>query len=410
MNQSPTCEQLPIHLNREKQAMKTNRWARVKSRLWRLSKYILIAAVIGGGIFWYRFNPVSVIEHRVERGEIVAESMGTGTLEAHFKSTISPRISGRIQAVSVDMGDRVTAGKLLVKLDDVDMKPQVEIAQASVVVAQSALDRLQADREQSLAVLEQATAEHERALRLRPSGAVSQGDVDKSTSDWKVAQAGVARADAALIEGRKQLVAAETNLAYRKALLGDTEIVAPFDGLIVQRHRDPGDIAVPGSAVLTLVSTDELWITAWVDETEMSRVAIGQPARVLFRSEPDRAYRGEVARLGRQADRETREFTVDVRVLELPKNWAIAQRAEVYIETERKKSVPLIPAKYVQWRSDTPGVFCKVGNRAVWRAVKLGLHSREEVEVTEGLQPGDWILVSADGKTTTIEGRRISVP
>ena len=95
----------------------------------------------------------------------------------------------------------------------------------------------------------------------------------RSPSDWKIAQAGVARTDAALVEGRKQLIAAETNLAYRKALLGDTEIVAPFDGLIVQRQRDPGDIAVPGSAVLSLISTKELWITAWVDETEMSRVA-----------------------------------------------------------------------------------------------------------------------------------------
>jgi HlyD family secretion protein len=366
--------------------------------------------VIGGAIYWVKFAPLPVTELRVDRGEIVAEVMGTGTLEAHFKSTISPRISGRIQEVLVDMGDRVTAGKLLVRLDDVDMKPQVEIAQATVVVSQSVLDRLQADQSQALAVLEQTSAEHERALRLRPGGAISQEDVDKSTANWKIAQAGVARTDAALIEGRKQLIAAETSLAYRKALLGDTEIVAPFDGLIVQRQRDPGDIAVPGSAILTLISIKELWITAWVDETEMSRVAIGQPARVVFRSEPDHAYRGEVARLGRQADRETREFTVDVRVLELPKNWATAQRAEVYIETDRKKTVPLIPAKFVQWRDDTPGVFCKVGNRAQWRAVKLGLHSREVVEVTEGLQPGDRVVVPADGKTTAIEGRRISVP
>ena len=95
--------------------------------------------------------------------------------------------------------------------------------------------------------MEQTTVEHKRALELLPQNAISQSEVDKITADWKIAQAGVARAEAALVEGRKQLIAAETNLAYRKALLGDTEIVAPFDGLIVQRHRDPGDIAVPGS-------------------------------------------------------------------------------------------------------------------------------------------------------------------
>ena len=196
----------------------------------------------------------------------------------------------------------------------------------------------------------------------------------RSPPNWKTAQAGVARTDAALIEGRKQLIAAETNLAYRKALLGDTEIVAPFDGLIVQRQRDPGDIAVPGSAILTLISTKELWITAWVDETEMSRVAIGQPARVVFRSEPDHAYRGEVARLGRQADRETREFTVDVRVLELPKNWAVGQRAEVYIETARQDRSDRLAQPSISFGATGNRAYCPSRrHRAAWRDLTLGL-------------------------------------
>jgi HlyD family secretion protein len=379
-------------------------------RLWQIAKLAAIVAVVVGAVYWVKFSPVPVTEHRVELGDIVAEVMGTGTLEAHFKSTISPRISGRIQEVLVDMGDRVTAGQLLVRLDDRDLKPQVEIAQAAVAVSQATLDRLQADRTQALAVLEQTSADHKRALGLLPSRAISQEDADKITADWKTAQAGVARADAALVEGRKQLIGAERNLAYRKALLADTEIVAPLDGLIVQRQRDPGDIAVPGSPILTLISTRELWITAWVDETEMSRVAIGQPARVVFRSEPDRAYRGEVARLGRQADRETREFTVDVRVLELPKNWAVGQRAEVYIETARKTRVTVLPAQYVLWRDGKPGVFVRQGQHAAWRGLTLGLGSREAVEVVAGLEPGDGVVAAAGGTTTAIEGRRISAP
>jgi HlyD family secretion protein len=365
---------------------------------------------VAGVVYWLKFSPVPVTEHEVARGEIVAEVMGTGTLEAHFKSTISPRIAGRVQEVLVDQGDVVKTGQLLVRLDDVDMKPQVEIAQASVAVAQSALDRLQADQGQALAVLEQTSVEHKRAQELLPQNAISQSEADKITSDWKVAQAGVTRAEAALVEARKQLIAAETNLAYRKALLGDTEIVAPFDGMIVQRYRDAGDIAMPGSPVLILVSTQELWITAWVDETEMSRVAEGQPARVLFRSEPDHAYRGEVARLGRQADRETREFTVDVRVLELPENWAVGQRAEVYIETARKADVTVLPAQYILWREEQPGVLVRQGQRAVWHDVALGIGGREAVEVVDGLEPGDWVVASANAKNPAIAGRRISVP
>ena len=383
---------------------------RMKRRLWQMVKLLALAAVAGGLIYWLKFSPLPVREHEVKLGDIVAEVMGTGTLEAHFKSTISPRISGRIQEVSVDMGDMVTAGQLLVRLDDVDMKPQVAIAEASVVVAQAAIERLQSDRLQATAVLEQTTTDRERALRLQPGGAISQEEVDKTTANWKIAQAGVARAEAAIVEGRKQLLAAEMSLAYRKALLSDTEIVAPSDGLIVERQRDPGDIAVPGSAVLSLISTKELWISAWVDETEMSRISIGQPARILFRSEPDKAYRGEVSRLGRQADRETREFTVDVRVLELPKNWAVGQRAEVYIQTAQKTGVTVVPARHILWRDGKPGVYIRQGRRAAWRDLTLGLRGREVVEVVVGLEPGDWVVVPAGDKTRALEGRRISSP
>jgi HlyD family secretion protein len=382
----------------------------IRRWLWRTAKFAVIAAAIGGAVYWAKFAPLPVTEHRVERGEIVAEIMGTGTLEAHFKSTISPRISGRLQGVLVDMGDAVTAGKLLVRLDDVELKPQVEMAQASVEVAKATLDRLKADRGQAQAVLEQTTAEHTRGLNLLPNNAISQSDIDKITAEWKTAQAGVARVEAALVEGRKQLIAAEMNLAYRKALLADTAVVAPYDGLIVQRHRDPGDIAVPGSAVLSLISTKELWITAWVDETEMARVAVGQRARVVFRSEPDRAYRGEVARLGRQADRETREFTVDVRVVDLPKNWAVGQRAEVYIETGRKTGVTVLPTKYVLWRNARPGVFMRQANRAAWRDLKLGLRGKEAVEVAAGLEPGDVVVLPVGGENPAIEGRKLSSP
>lgn len=159
------------------------------------------------------------------------------------------------------------------------------------------------------------------------------------------------------MEGQKELVAAEKTLEYHRARLADTEIRAPFDGLIVKRHRDPGDVVVPGSAILTLISTDELWISAWVDETEMGRLRTDQSARVVFRSQPERSYPGTVVRLGLEADRETREFIVDVRVLELPQNWAVGQRAEAFVEIARKDEVILLPAKFVIDGGDDPGVF-----------------------------------------------------
>ena len=135
-----------------------------------------------------------------------------------------------------------------------------------------------------------------------------------------------------------------------------------------------------------------------------------QTARVIFRSEPSRPFPGKVVRLGREADRETREFIVDVRVLELPQNWAVGQRAEVYIETDRKASVVLLPAMYVVRRDDGVGVYVNADGHAVWRPVELGLRNREFVEVIEGLEPGETIVLPTDPRNRLSDGRRIVTP
>jgi RND family efflux transporter MFP subunit len=375
---------------------------------WRLLQVVAVVAVVAAGASWY-FAPVPVRSHRVGTGEIVAEVMGTGTLEARVKSTISPKIAGRVHEIFVDQGDQVQAGQLLFTLDDAELKQQVEIAQATIDAWNASLERLKADQEQAEAVLKLARQNFERIKHLVASKVVTTGELDSVTEQMQVGESGLSRAVAALFEGRKQVVTAEKTLAYNKARLADTRVTAPFDGLIVKRHRDPGDVGVPGSPVLTLASTEEIWVSAWVDETEMARLRVGQPARVVFRSEPARPYQGEVARLGREADRETREFVVDVRVATLAENWAVGQRAEVYVEVARHPDVTVLPATFVFWKENVPGVYCLTGNRATWRTVTLGARNAEIVEVTEGISVGDVVLMPDAGKNMSLENRRVVV-
>jgi len=375
-------------------------------RLWLLAKVVLVIAVVAGVVYWLRFAPVAVVRHEIGRGEVVAEVMGTGTLETHFRATISPKISGLITEVLVDQGDHVKAGQVLVKLDDRDLRRQVEAAEATVAADEASVKRQEADRVRAGAVLEQAKLYMDR-LNAAPGGAVSQLDRDKGVEALNVAQAGVASAEAAILEGRKQLIAAERTLDFYRVRLSDALITAPFDGLIVRRDRDPGDIVVPGTSILSLISLNEIWVSAWVDETEMARLKPGQPARVVFRSEPDRSYKGEVARLGREADRETREFVVDVLVRELPKNWAVGQRAEVYIETARRPDVVILRSGDIVWRDSGPGVFLDQQGHARWQPVRLGLRGRETVEILEGVQAGQFVLVPADAKVPLRDGQRV---
>jgi RND family efflux transporter MFP subunit len=189
----------------------------------------------------------------------------------------------------------------------------------------------------SQAVLEQARKDAKRLAGLLASNAVSQTDSDKAAEALQVAEADLKRSNAAIAEAQGQVLVAEKTMLHRKEQLAFTQITAPYDGLIIRRDREPGEMLVPGATLMELISLDELWIRAWVDETEMPRLAKGQKARVVFRSEPQKNYPGVVSRLGREMDRETREFLVDVRVEQLPVNWAVGQRAEVYIQIDPAK-------------------------------------------------------------------------
>jgi len=373
----------------------------------RIVKGAIAACVVAGTVYWFRYSPIAVESHTVERATIVAEVLGTGTLEARVETTISPRIQGRIVEVLVDQGGRVSEGDLLVRLDDDELKQQVAIAQANLDAASAAIVRLTTDKDRATAVADQAQASYERTQSLLAQKAMSRAEADKATEGLAIAQAGVSRAEAAIAEGQKELVAAEKSLQYHQARLLDTEIRAPFDGLIIKRIRESGDVVVPGSSILTLISTDELWISAWVDETEMARLRDDQSARVVFRSEPDKSWPGQLVRLGRETDRETREFIVDIRVLELPTNWAVGQRAEAFIEVERRRDAITIPARFVISRDGEQGVYVNVDGTAAWHPVNNGVRGRDTVEVLEGIEVGDVVVTPPDGASALRNGRHV---
>jgi HlyD family secretion protein len=384
--------------------------ANILGPLRRSWKWLLLLAVAGLAVARVKFAPVPVEAVPVRVDTVVAEVMGTGTLEARVKTTLSPRIQERLAEVLVDQGDSVQAGQLLARLDAGELERQLAVAEATLDAVKASLTRTRTEEERALAVLEQARLTHDRALALRATQIAAPADVDKAIELRQVADAEVNRARAAIAEAELEVITAERNLAYHRERLGFTQLTSPYDGLVVRRDRDPGGVVVPGSSILQLISTNELWIAAWVDETAMVALAPGQPARVLFRSLPDTPFPGRVARLGREADRETREFLVEVRVEQLPANWAVGQRAEVFIETGRQSAAKVIPQRLVAWRGREPGVFVDAQGRAEWRTVRLGARGRELVEVTTGLAEGDRVVAPPGIQAKPLrEGQRVKV-
>jgi len=375
----------------------------------KLLPWLIVAAVVAFAVYRVKFSPMPVTAHTIATGEVRGEVMGTGTLEARVKTTISPRIQERLAEVLVDQGDIVKSGQLLARLDDAETKQQVAIAEATLAAARATVERVRADEARAQAVLKQTQQDHQRSIDLLAGKITSQADFDKTAEALHVAEADLKRTQSAIVEAQSQGFTAEKTLLYQKEHLAFTEMRSPYDGLVTRRDRDPGGMVVPGASILQLVATNEIWVSAWVDETAMTGLKAGQPARVVFRSEPAKSYAGEVARLGREADRETREFVVDVRVKELPENWTIGQRAEVFIETGHKSNVLLLPPQFVRWREGRPGVFVNDHGKSRWREVTLGLRGLQNVEVTQGLSAGDQIARPVEGQKQPLsEGQHIA--
>lgn len=381
---------------------------RITHGLFKWWKWSLISILVIAGFYWLQIRPVPVKGYQVTQGEIVAEVIGTGTLEAKVQTVVSTKIPGRILEIRVDQGDQVSAGQVLLRLEDSEFRQQVEIARSALDAAKATVERVQADGVRAQAILEQARIEYGRRESLITSRSIAANEIDKRKVELKVAEADLEKTRAAVVESRKNLVVAQNTVDYYLARLSDTLIIAPFDGLIIRRDRDPGDVVVPGTSIFLQISTRSLWVRAWVDETEMQRITEGQKARVVFRAEPENIYSGKVVRLGRETDRETREFLVDVGIEQLPRNWSVGQRADVYIETADKNAVTIVPSQLITRNQGEIGVIAYRDGRAAWQPIKIGLRGQTHVEIVEGLSPGE-IVVSMQGPDLIPEGRRIEI-
>ena len=375
----------------------------ILSKSW---KWILLIILIALVIYKVKFSPVPVSTSVALHGEVVEEVMGTGTLEAHYQTTVSSKIQGLIVELLADQNDWVESGQLLARLDDSDLAREVSTQEAIVNADEATVERVKADQARSKAIFDQAQRDYDRYAGLLVSKSISQEVMDKTVQGLAVAEADVARSIAAIREADRQVLAARERLRFQQARLGDTRIYSPFSGLIVKRDRDVGDIVVPGATIFRLVSTREMWVSAWIDETSMAGLKAGQKARVIFRSETKQAFGGKVVRVGREVDRETREFKVDVGLENLPQNWAVGQRAEVYIETARKNDVINIPLQALVWRKTTPGVYLANEGRAHWREVSLGSRGIDRVEILKGLSLNDSIITGPDPYQLT-DGLRV---
>ncbi len=365
----------------------------------RLALAALLVASIGGG-FWLSeryLNPSTAQAFTVSQHPLNWTVRGPGLVDATNKVSLTAKMQGRLSAVNVVRNQAVHAGEILAKLEADEIKSQLTSAEAEADAASSAVGIAESNEVRAKAVLERLQADLGRRKQLAVTGVISKVEIETLQSTLRQAEAEWRSAQTSILRTEAQMRAAGANVKVIKARLEETIIRSPMNGVVVQRDRNVGDVALPGAIILQLVEPSSIIVSARFDESNMGAISQGRSARVVFVSAPRTEYPGKVLRIGRLVDEETREFTADVTLEELPVNWALGQRATVLVETTTDPNLLLAPQRFIQRQSGKPSVWVLDGSRARKRAVVLGAAIGPYVEIRSGVAT-DEVLIDPVGR------------
>ena len=374
-----------------------------------LLRLVIGIAIVAAVVYFVVLKPVPVQSHTVARGTVVREALGSGSIESRRLVGVGFEVTARVAEIYVDQGDKVTANQVLARLDDRTFQAAVALARQEVALVESTIQRLEADIERAKAVLEGARDGLRRIIPLVEEHTASEEQLDIAREREKVAVAELARAEAALIEGRAATSVAQSKLESAQVELARTVLHSPFDGTVILREREVGDVAVPGAPVLRLAASDTIWASVWVDESHLDSLRVNLPARIVLRSEPEHSFRGQVARIGREVDRETRELLVDVGFQDPPDHLVFGQRVDLWIELSRASETLRIPAGLLVHVDGRQGVFVNRRGRARFEEIEVGLVGTEFFEVVSGLEEGTTVLFPRTPKHALKDGDRIEL-
>jgi RND family efflux transporter MFP subunit len=326
-------------------------------------------------------QPLVVKVARVRRGNISVPIRATGTIFPDHESKIGPKISGVIEIVHVDEGDQVKEGQTVAQIDQKELLIAVRQGRAAVRVAEAQLKEAELN-EVNLG------KERERLANLLKKNAISQQRYDDIDTAHAMA---VARIE--LI--RAQILSAKENLAMAEQKLMDTKIVAPFSGLIVKRFINEGEFVstMPPTPLFLIMNIDKVEMEVGLSEVHLATVDVGNPVEITVDTYPGVTFRGEISTINPMVDPGSRAFKVKVEIPNKDHRLKSGMFARAKIHPEIHEDVLVIPFKSVVNRGGGTYVFLLNGDIAALQAVQVGITDEEEIEVIDGLQEGEEVVV-----------------
>jgi HlyD family secretion protein len=359
--------------------MKIRRW-------WFVVAGVVLLLLVLGRLFTQGPQGIEVETATVGRGPVedAVTNSQAGTVKSRQRSRLGARGAGRVVAILRREGATVRNGELLIQLDDLTARGQLEVARRDVGAARAARASAQAT----------ATLAHrafERASQLIRDGSISQEIMDQARSGEDAAAAGLQGAQAQLDRANAAVQLAEDGLR-------DLRVTAPFDGVVTQRFVEVGEAVVPGQPVLEIMNPDSLYVSAPIDEMDVGRLKFVLPARVTLDPYPGVTWTGTVTRVAPFVNdvlQQNRTLEIEVALppaadKPVPKPGA---SADVEIVMQRKGDVLRVPTSALL---EGHRVLVMERGRAKSREVKTGLHDWTWTEVLTGLAGGETVITSLD--------------
>jgi multidrug efflux pump subunit AcrA (membrane-fusion protein) len=399
-------------------------------RLTWISLTVAVIALAGTGAWYALTRPASSVAPPtavVTRRDLSATVTATGTIKAMVGAEVrvGARIPGRVDQLAVQVGDRVKAGQVIARLEQDDLRASVEKARADLAAAEAKLATVRnGARPQEIqsaeAALRQAEANQllaqvnlDRYRQLYQDGGIALQQVDSASRDYDVAVAQVrtAREQLSLIKDKYtpedlQVAVAEVGqakaaLRIAEANLGYATITAPMSGIIASVSTQQGETVTSGSAAaqaptfVTIIDLGRLQVDAYVDETDIGKVHVGQAAAFSVDAFPDKEFSGKVTAIYPKALIQQNVVDYDV-VIAIDNREGLLRpdmTTNTTITVAKRDNVLAVPNQAVRREDGDRVVFVQEGDRLVRRPVKTGWKDKAYTEVPSGLKEGERVAV-----------------
>lgn len=372
---------------------------RPPSKIWTWLVVVVIGIGLVVGYFQLRERLTPAMSVRVVSATLItgndasANLVASGYVVAQRKAEVASKATGRLEFLGFEEGDLVKAGQVIARLDNKDFTATLDLAKASL--QQAEVDSLDRGRK------------YRRAQSLFKSGSITDAELESSEAAYKNSMAAVE-------QGKANVRVAEVNLE-------NTYIRAPFDGTVLTKNADVGEIVAPFASsasskgsVVTLADMSSLEVEADVSESNLERVRVGRPCEIVLDAYPSVRYPGNVKKIVPTADRARATVltrvafdSLDHRVLP-----EMSARVSFFADSTDLKlaansSMIAVSKDAVTTRGADKVVFVVANEIATMTVVSVGKELGSQIEITRGLQPGQQVVLSPPGKLES--GQKITI-